>query len=93
MLGHSETSIAVCICRIARARAIIINIVIEVTMQASLAVFVFGVYIHVCGNMSSSALNSVLCSALGQLGGSDSARLRHGRRGCSLSSCLSDGEI
>lgn len=49
MLCHSETSIAVCICRIARERATTINIVIKVTMQASLAVLVLGVYIHVCG--------------------------------------------
>lgn len=49
MLGHSETSIAVCICRIACERATTINIVINVTMQASLAALMLGVYIHVCG--------------------------------------------
>lgn len=37
MLGHNETPIAVCICRIACERATTINIVINVAMQASLA--------------------------------------------------------
>lgn len=49
MLGQSKTSIAVCICRMARKRETTNNIVINVTMQASLAALMLGVYIHVCG--------------------------------------------